>query len=248
MGDNHHHYYQTETHQKTQRKSWEPRTKLIAGFFFVFGVITLNNLWLLSAALIFSASFVLWSGLTLGQLFKRLSVLVPFLALMSLPLIFGAGFPLSEDRVVFAALISLKALTAMTFIIFVFINQPIEEMLEAMEHLKVPSAITTVIYLAYRYGFLFVQNIQTTMWALKSRLFTPSLSRDSLLIYGELAGGLLIKSIYHSDIVYRAMTSRCFQGSMPVEKPSQIEISDILKTSVPLIFIFSLIIFEQAVM
>ena len=247
MGHSHHHYRETNKYQDARGKPWEPRTKLVAGIFFVFGVIGLSNLWLLGTALVFAVCFALCSGLTPGQLLKKLSVLLPFLALMSVPLILGGGYPPSADRVEFAALISLKALTAMTFTLFVFINQPVEEMLEAMEHLKIPSAITTVIYLAYRYGFLFIQDLQTTMWALKSRLFTARLNRDYLRIYGELAGGLLIKSIYHSDKVHRAMTSRCFQGSIPVESPPQVETSDVLKASIPVIFISLMLIFEGMV-
>lgn len=249
MGHNHH---ATETYfqqsANTDKKPWEPRTKIVAGILFVFGVITLNNTWLLAAALIFSAFFTLWGGLSAGQLLKKLSALLPFLALMSVPLIFGAGYPLDPERVNLAALILLKALTAMTFTIFIFNNQPIEEMLEAMEHLRVPSAITTVIYLTYRYAFLFVQEMQTTIRALKSRLFNTHFNRQSLLVYGELAGGLFIKSINRSEAVYRAMASRGFQGIIPVDRPRPINIYDMLKAALPLSFVAILLIIDKVVL
>ncbi len=231
----------------TSRLPWEPRTKLVSGVIFVFGVISLNDLLLLGVALVFATIFALGAGLSLWQLLKKLSVLIPFLALMGIPLVFGAGFPPDPSRAVLAALILMKALTAMTFTLFVFTNQPIEEMLEAMEHLKVPSAITMVIYLAYRYGFLFIQEMETTIRALKARLFIPRLSLSSLPIYGELAGGLLIKSINRSETVYRAMTSRGFQGSIPVGKPRQIKNRDIFVAAFPVVFLMLLIIIEQVV-
>ncbi|ACB86034.1 cobalt ECF transporter T component CbiQ [Natranaerobius thermophilus JW/NM-WN-LF] len=226
---------------------WEPRTKLVAGVIFVFGTISLDNISLLSAALLFSVVFALCSGLNLRLLIKKLSILIPFLALMNIPLIFGAGFPLSMDRVEFAALISLRALTSMTFTLFVFINQPIEEMLEAMEHLKVPSVITTVIYLAYRYGFLFIKEIQINMTALKARLFTTRLNKYTLKTLGELAGGIFIKAIHHSEIVHQAMAARGFQGKIPVGKPEPIKKTDIIKTILPVLFMIFLIIIEQVV-
>ncbi len=164
---------------------------------------------------------------------------------MSLPLIFGAGIPPTPDRVEFAALIVLKALTAMTFTLFVFINQPIEEMLEALEHLKMPTVITTTIYLAYRYGFLFIRYMQTTMKALKSRLFNAHLSRYSLGIYGELFGGLFIKSINRSETVYRAMVSRSFQHQIPIGKPREFTGIDWIRAAVPTIFILLLMVMEQ---
>ncbi len=249
MGGNHHSGHGLKIEQSIpQVKPWEPRTKLAAGLVFVFGVISLSDLRLLGAALIFAICFALWTGLALGQLLKKLSVLVPFLALMSLPLLFSAGFPPAPDRVELAALIVMKALTAMTFTLFVFTNQPVEEMLEAMEHLKMPAAITTTIYLAYRYGFLFIHDMQTTVRALKARLFNAQLSRYSLGIYGELSGGLFIKSINRSETVYRAMAARSFAGKMPIGAPRPITGSDWFRATLPVVFIAVLIILDLVVL
>ncbi len=242
---NHHHDHALAFQS---RKPWEPRTRLVCGLLSIFGVISIGDVYLLAAALSFAMVFALLAGLELVDLIKKLALLVPFLLLMSLPIIFSAGLPPAADRVELALLITLKALSAMTFTLFVFTNQPIEEMLEAMEHLKVPAVITTVIYLAYRYGFLFIQEMQTTIRALKSRLFDARLGRYSLQIYGELAGGMFIKSINRSETVYRAMASRGFQGSMPVGAPRKIGKMDLLKASVPPLFILMLIIFEQVVL
>lgn len=225
----------------------EPRSKLLSGVIFVFGVISINNAWLLAVTLVFAVVFALWGGFSLRQLINRLSVLVPFLALMSIPLVFGAGFPPAPERVDLALLILLKALTAMTFTLYVFTNQPVEEMLEALEHLKVPPAITTVIYMAYRYGFLFIQEMQTTVRALKARLFNAGLSRQSLPVYGELAGGLFIKSLNRSETVYRALASRGFEGKIPVGSPRPVTTRDLFAAVLPVSFLAVLLIVEQVV-
>ncbi len=248
MGVNHHSSHSLKAGQSIpQVKPWEPRTKLISGLLYVFGVISLSDLKLLGMALFFAICFALWAGLAPLQLLKKLSVLVPFLALMSLPLLFSAGIPPAPDRVELAALIVLKALTAMTFTLFVFTNQPVEEMLEAMEHLKMPAAITTTIYLAYRYGFLFIHDMQTTVRALKARLFNARLSRYSLGIYGELSGGLFIKSINRSETVYRAMAARSFAGKIPIGKPRPINVADWFRAALPVVFIAVLIILNLVV-
>lgn len=247
-GDHSNNHHNDHPLAAQNRKPWEPRTKLVCGILFVFGVISIGDTYLLAAALSFALVFALLAGLGLVDLVKKLALLIPFLLLMSLPIIFSAGLPPAPDRVELALLITLKALTAMTFTLFIFTNQPIEEMLEAMEHLKVPAVITTVIYLAYRYGFLFIQEMQTTIRALKSRLFDARLGRYSLQIYGELSGGLFIKSINRSETVYRAMASRGFQGSMPVGSPQKIGRFDYFKAAVPPLFILMLIIFEQVVL
>jgi cobalt/nickel transport system permease protein len=244
----HHHPGREGHHPGSVKMPWEPRTKLIAGVIFIFGVISLHTPELLVAALIFAIIFALWGGLAPAQLLKKLALLAPFLALMSLPLIFGAGFPPAPDRVEMAALILLKALAAMTFTLFIFTNQPIENMLEAMEHLKVPGVVTTVIYLAYRYGFLFISEMQVTVRALKARLFNAALSRASLPVYGEVSGGLFIKSLSRSETVYRAMASRGFRGRMPVGPPRKITMADLAKAASPPLLIAALLIVEQVVL
>jgi len=113
--------------------------------------------------------------------------------------------------------------------------------------LKMPAAITTTIYLAYRYGFLFIHDMQTTVRALKARLFNARISRYSLGIYGELSGGLFIKSINRSETVYRAMAARSFAGKMPIGAPRPIAGGDWLKAALPAVFIAALIIFDLVV-
>ncbi len=231
-----------------RRKPLEPRSKLLSGIIFVFGVISIGEPWLLVAAFIFAAGFALRGGFMVGQLFKKLALIFPFLALMGIPLLFGAGLPPAPERVELAALILLKALTAMTFTLYVFFNQPVEEMLEAMEHLKVPSAVTTVIYLAYRYGFLFIQEMQTTLKALQARLFKAQLSWQSLPVYGEVAGGLFIKSLNRSETVYRAMAARGFKGKIPVGCPRPVNKMDLVMAAGPVAFVVALLILEQVVL
>ena len=227
---------------------WEPRTKLLSGLLCIFVVISLQTPVLLAGALAFAVIFALLGGLAPAQLLKRLAMLLPFLALMSLPLLFGAGYPPPADRIEMTMLLLLKVLTAMTFTLFIFTNQPIENMLEAMEHLKVPAVVITVIYLAYRYGFLFISEMQTTLRALKARLFRPGVDRKALPVYGELAGGLFIRSLNRSETVYRAMASRGFRGKMPVGPPRIITRSDLLKAALPLLLILTLFIAEQVVL
>jgi cobalt/nickel transport system permease protein len=135
----------------------------------------------------------------------------------------------------------------MTFTLFIFTNQPIENMLEALEHLKMPGIVATVIYLAYRYGFLIFIEAQTLLRALKSRLFKPQLSLRSLPVYGEMAGGLFIKSLNRSETVYRAMSSRGFRGQMPISPSRHIVINDIGRMSIPVVFILILILIGQVV-
>lgn len=229
-------------------RNWNSRAKTIAAVLLVFGVISLNTPVMVLAALLFSLISARLMGLTFPYLLQKMLLLLPFLALMSVPIILGGGLPPAPDRYSFAALIALKALTSMTVMIVMLVTQPLEEFLEGLYHLKVPYVIITVLFLAYRYTFLFIQEIKGIQRALASRLFSGGLNPKALKVYGELSGGLFIKSVDRSENVYRAMSSRCFQGKMPVSSPSPITSMDILKTVVTITSVIFLILIEQVVL
>ncbi|UNC93114.1 energy-coupling factor transporter transmembrane component T family protein [Candidatus Contubernalis alkaliaceticus] len=231
----------------TWGRAWDTRAKTAAALLFVFGVVSLNTPVLVLAALFFALISALLMGLSFSFLMKKLLLLVPFLALMSVPIILGGGLPPAMDRYYFAALLSLKALASMTAMIVMLVTQPIEEFLEGLYHLKVPYIIITVLFLAYRYTFLFMQEIKSIQRALASRLFSGGIHINALKVYGELSGGLFIKSVDRSEHVYRAMSSRCFQGKMPVSSPSPITSMDMIKTIVTVFVVVFLIVIEQVV-
>ncbi|RQD77171.1 MAG: cobalt ECF transporter T component CbiQ [Candidatus Syntrophonatronum acetioxidans] len=227
-------------------RCWEPRTKVITAFIFVFGVVSLNNPWLVLAAFLFVLAASIMMGLN-GRLFSRLVLLIPFLLLMTLPLILGGGLPPSSDRVAFAALIALKALTSMAAMVVMLATQPLEEFMEGLASMKIPPVIISVLFLACRYALLFLEDVKKTRRALISRLFSPGLKSQSLQVYGELAGGMFIKSFDRSDSVYRAMASRGFTGKLPTGLPREITPKDLLISLVAVSFILFLIVAERVV-
>lgn len=228
--------------------SWEPRCKIIACVLFVFGIIALDTWWLAAFALFFVLGAAALMGITMTFLLRRMALLMPFLIFMSIPLILGGGIPPTPDRYMFAALIVMKAMAAMAAMIVLSTSQPVEELLEGMAHLKIPQPIITVIFLAFRYGHLFIRELNTTRKALASRLFYGGLSVSALRIYGELCGSMFIKSLCRSETVYRTMLSRCFDGKLPVTEPRNIIGSDLIKSLTPVAFALFLIVIEQVVL
>ncbi len=227
--------------------SWETRCKIVACVLFVFGIIALNTWWLAAFALFFVLGAAALMGTALTFLLKRMALLLPFLIFMSVPLILGGGLPPTPDRYTFAALIAMKALAAMAAMIVLSTSQPVEELLEGMAHLKIPPPIITVIFLAFRYGHLFIRELNTTRKALASRLFYGGLSVSALRVYGELCGSMFIKSLLRSETVYKAMLSRCFEGNLPATKPQKIIAADLYKSMALVSFALILIVMEQVV-
>jgi cobalt/nickel transport system permease protein len=225
--------------------SWEARAKLIAVVLFIFGVISLKTTSIAMFAYTIALVGSLAMGLSIILLLKRYLIITPFLLLMTVPLILGGGFPIEIDQVSFASLIFLKAITCMTVMLILLHTQSIDEFMDSLAHLKVPPIIITILLLSYRYVFLFFDDIQKMQLAARSRFFSGGISIRNLKVYGQLTGGLLIKSLDRAENVYNAMTARCFNGTIRHREKQAINRWDILKTTIPFLFIITLITIER---
>ncbi|WP_163970483.1 cobalt ECF transporter T component CbiQ [Oceanobacillus halotolerans] len=225
--------------------AWEPRTKLVAVILFIFGVISLTTIPTTVTAYLFSLLMILLMGISITLVLKRYLIILPFLLLMTIPLLFSTGLTVSNENLTFAILILLKAFTAMTVISILLDTQTMEQFMRSLAGLRVHPIIITVLMHSYRYVFLFLDDIQKMQIAAKSRLFKGGISIRNLKIFGQLIGALLIRSVDRSERVYKAMTSRSFDGRLRVRPTSTITSLDYLKTSFMLMMIFLLIFAEN---
>lgn len=210
--------------------SWEPRTKLIAAVLFIFGVISLNTLYLALIAYIVSFIVALCMGIAFIVLLKRYLIITPFLLLMTVPLLMNQSISLMNDHYQFAFLIIIKAFTSMTVITILLDTQSLEQFMNSLAHLKVPTVLITVLMLSYRYVFLFLEDIQKMQLAAKARFFNGGIGLKSLKTYGQLTGCLLIKSLDRSEHVYAALASRSFNGTLQFGSGQKISRADICKS------------------
>ncbi|QOY37918.1 cobalt ECF transporter T component CbiQ [Anaerobacillus isosaccharinicus] len=225
--------------------SWEARSKLIAVVFFIFGVISLKTTSFAFLAFAIAIIGSLAMGLSIVLLLKRYLIIFPFLLLMTVPLIIGGGFPIEVDRISFAALIFLKAITCMTVMTILLHTQTVDDFMDSLAHLKVPPIVITILLLSYRYVFLFFDDIQKMQLAARARFFSGGISIRNLKVYGQLTGGLLIKSLDRAENVYNAMTARCFNGTIRFREKRELNRWDVLKTFIPFFLIVTLIAIEK---
>lgn len=233
------------SHLKKWVRNWDPRSKTIASMVFIIGVISLQSPFILLFTFILVLLVSRIMGIRFLYMMTRLALLAPLLVFMAVPLVFGGGLPVTEDRINFASLIVLKALTSMLVMIIMVTTQSLQEYLDGLANMKVPPLLITVLFLAFRYAFLFIEELKCMQRALKSRLFNAGADKRALLAYGEISGAMLIKAIDRSENVYRAMSSRCFDGNLPVSKPPMITRSDIIKSLSTISLIVLLVIIER---
>ncbi len=224
---------------------WEPRSKVVSCTILVFGLVCLESPKLLMASYLLLLVLLLTMGFSTKELIKKTSYLLPFIALMAIPLLLGGGIPPSHERKTLVLLLGFKALNSLYIMFLMFYSQPVVDLLNGLSYMKLPGPFISVVFLSWRYIYLLGDRLSKLYKALLSRLFNPRIRQNSLKTYGAVMGGMLIKSIDTSDQVYKAMSSRGFNGTMPRSTPKEIRLSDIIKSVMMVLAVILLNIFEK---
>lgn len=209
--------------------TWEPRIKLVTCFFMVLGTISLKTPLLLLGYSCFLLMLILSTGKAAGNFLRKVRLPLPFLLCMTLPLLLGGGLPPNQERIRLASLLVLKGVNALLLMVMLFFSQPAPALFNGLGHMGLPEPLVTILFLSWRYVFLFWDKLKEVHRALKSRLFQPSFRLTSYRVYGQILGGMLIKSVDGSERIYRAMVSRGFQGGLPTGPAQPIHGKDIVK-------------------
>jgi cobalt/nickel transport system permease protein len=120
------------------------------------------------------------------------------------------------------------------------------DLIHALEHLRVPMILTTIISFLYRYLFVLGDEVFRLMRARESRSAAMPGQRSGgsvawrANVAGHMAGQLFLRSYERSDRVYNAMLARGFTGHMQTIHPHELRRVDYMTTAFVLISIFLL--------
>lgn len=180
-------------------------------------------------------------------LLKRMLILSPFILMAALfyPLSFLQirEVPFTSDWKPLAEAglsVFLKASLALLILIVLSSTEKFHRLLRALRRLKIPSIVTTISALLYRYIFLLSDERLKTARARESR--TPGVLRTGRLkVYGNQAAVIFYRSWERSQVIYKSMLSRGFAGEFPDMQEMKLKSSDI---AFPLIFIGLLLLIK----
>lgn len=102
------------------------------------------------------------------------------------------------------------------------------DLLWGLRKLGFPSVVTTLSKLVYTYIFVFIDELHRTLRAYKSR--TPLRRISRFKVYGNISAAILLRSIDRSDMIYKAMTARGFNGEFPDGNTNRLKSSDWMAT------------------
>jgi cobalt/nickel transport system permease protein len=198
------------------------------------------------------------SNLGVGFTFRRSLVALPF-ALIAITVLFSMpGDPLFTFHFLrwdlaitdvgllrFVSILIRSWLSVQMAILLVAVAR-FPDLIHALEHLRIPLILTTIIAFLYRYLFVLGDEVFRLMRARESRSAAAPGQRAGRSIAwranvaGHMAGQLFLRSYERSDRVYNAMLARGFTGHMQTITPHELRRVDYMTTALVLIAILIL--------
>jgi len=233
----------------------DPRVKVSVTLAFILSNALLpDGAW---AAFVCSWAFLLLVNLLseLGLLFsfKRSFIALPF-ALIAITVLFSVpGEPIAPFRILswdltitdagllrFVSIVIRSWLSVQMAILLVATTR-FPDIVHALEHLRVPSIITTIIAFLYRYLFVLADEVFRLLRAREARSAAEPGSRAGgsvawrAGVAGHMAGQLFLRSYERSDRVYNAMLSRGYAGHLQTMNPHELHRMDYIAAASALI-------------
>jgi cobalt/nickel transport system permease protein len=156
-----------------------------------------------------------WLAERLGALLLVLTPLtlpLPFLLTESTPWWSSGGLSLSRIGVVMALALLLRASLLVVLTMVLVATARIETHLEASHALGLPSIMTHLALLTYRYLFVVAEELARLRRALRVRGFRNRANQHSYRTVGQVTGTLLVRGVARADRVHQAMRCRGYDG------------------------------------
>jgi len=141
-----------------------------------------------------------------------------------------------------AVLFIMRVITSVSFAVILSITTKHFELLKVLRIFKIPQVFVMTLGMCYRYIFLFVEIIENTYLAIKSRVGTKVHYKKGQHVVAWNIAYLWQRSYQLNEDVYKAMLSRGYRGEPAILNDFKIQLRDWLWLFTVLI-IFVLIIY-----
>lgn len=210
----------------------DPKVKTLTILFILIQVLMTKKLVIV---LIFYASCLLLSGLSnikLNYFLKRTWIFIPIFSLfIAVPAIFsiltpgdalyvwhiaGVHLIITRQGLDGAVLFVARVTTCVSLGVLLSITTRHSELLKVLRIFRIPQVYVMTFGMCYRYIFLFVEMIENTYLAIKSRIGSKIHYKRGQHMVAWNIGNLWIRSSQLNEDVYTAMLSRGYSGEANV--------------------------------
>ncbi len=238
----------------------DPRVKVVVTIAFILSNALLpDGAWM---AFVLAWLFLLFTNALseLGILFtlRRSLIALPF-ALAAVTVLFSIpGNPLTSFHFLFwdltitdAGLLRFESILVRSWLsvqmaILLVGTTRFPDIVHALEHLRVPSILTTIIAFLYRYLFVLVDEVFRLLRAREARsAAVPGIRAGGGVAWragvaGNMAGQLFLRSYERSDRVYNAMLARGYTGHLQTVNPHELHRVDYVAMILGILFLLLL--------
>ncbi len=213
-------------------QAWDPRIKFLSILIFLLAVLFSRSIYFLIGMYAFCLVLAGLSSIRLGFFLKRTWVFIPlfsfFIALPALFNIFTPGEPVASFRIfafslsitkqgiASASFFFMRVLTSVSLCILLVLTTRHYMLLNVLRIFKIPQVFVMTLGMCYRYVYLFIEIIQNTYLAIKSRVGYVSSVKSGQGIVAWNIASLWQRSYQLNEDVYKAMLSRGFRGESVV--------------------------------
>ena len=209
-------------------QSLDPRIKTVTFLLFLVQILFTRNIFILLCLYAVSILLACFSKIRLGFFLKRTWVFIPIFALfIAIPALFSivtpgealvifkiAGFKLIITRqgLFGAVLFVMRVITSVSFAVLLSVTTRHFELLRTLRVFKIPQVFVMTLGMCYRYIFLFVEIVEHTYLAIKSRVGVKVHYKKGQHIVAWNIAYLWARSYQLNEDVYKAMLSRGYRG------------------------------------
>ena len=212
-------------HLNSPIHSWDARVKIVSLLCLIISIVILDKI--LPALLGFSLCVILAfiSRIPFRFLFAYLRWVI-FFALffvIIMPLTVAGDeiarfyfLSISKDGIELGFLIALRAISVAMIIFPMVGTSRFAVTMKALQNLKIPDKLIQMVVFAYRYIFIFIEEIERMFTAARVRAFREKTDLNTLRTVGFILGMLFVLSYERAKRVYDAMLARGYTGNLKI--------------------------------
>lgn len=205
-------------------QSLDPRVKVAAVLLFILLVLLTHSLPVLALVYVLCLGLVALSRIRLRFFLWRTWIFVPLFSLViAIPALFtffspgeaiiGSGpASISRNGAMAAGFFIGRVITSVSFTVLLSMTTPHFKLLRALRFFRIPQMFVMVLGICYRYIYLFVEIVENTYRAIRSRVGSRVHYRRGQRIIAWNMAHLWVRSYALTGQVFNAMLSRGFRG------------------------------------
>ena len=223
-------------------QSLDPRLKTITFLLFLIQILFIKDIFILLGLYVICLLLAYLSKINLWFFLERTWIFIPLFSLfIAVPAIFSIFTPgkalmslnilglkliITQQGLFGASLFVMRVTTSVSFAVLLSITTKHFELLKVLQIFKIPQIFVMTVGMCYRYIYLFIEIVENTYLAIKSRVGTKIHYKSAQRIIAWNIAFLWQRSYQLNENVYKAMLSRGYLGKPVVLDDFKIKTKD----------------------